>query len=218
MDASSDVKPLSEALSAPIAKAYKIGGYGVVLIFSGTMLLLIALVSSGGLLRYAVGGVGALMIWVVLAAILFYLPKIKTLVDAAQDTLDKNEDLINAVQETAISMVNLADTLQAVAFKNAGVMSTTLAEVRTSIQAVTSRPFVSSIPGFDRIEKIVDNPYLIQAETLSQSVITTTSTAKPVIEGVKTALAQSDLVALNQHLAKIKTTDADAQALLNKPT
>ena len=34
------IKPLSDAIASPIMKAYKAGGFGLVLIFVGTLLLL----------------------------------------------------------------------------------------------------------------------------------------------------------------------------------
>lgn len=209
----SEVKPLSDALSEPLVKAYKAGGYGLVFIFSGTILLLIALFSGEGILRYLVGIIGALMILAVLA--LFYFQDIKKLVDVNKN-ISKNEELINTVQETAIYMTDLAYTLQALAFKNADELATTLTEVRTTVKYVTSMPLLSSIPGVENIGKIADNCYVVKAEDLSKSIVATTTTAKTIIEDVKTALIKSNPTLLKKYLEQVKNMDLQAQKLLER--
>jgi hypothetical protein len=131
------VKPLSEALSEPLVKAYKVGGYGLVFVFAGTMLLLVALFFGDGILRYFLGALGALMILAVLG--LFYFQDIKKHIDVNRN-IQKNQELINTVQETAIEMTDLAYTLRALAFKNANELATALTQVRSSVKDVTATP------------------------------------------------------------------------------
>jgi hypothetical protein len=57
---------------------------------------------------------------------------------------------------------------------------------------------LSSIPGIEQISKIADNRYVVKAEDLSKSIVSTTATAKTVIENVKTALVQSDPTQLQE--------------------
>jgi type II secretory pathway component PulJ len=208
-----DMKPLSEALSEPLVKAYKVGGYGLVFVFAGTMLLLVALFFGEGILRYFVGMLGALMILAVLG--LFYFQDIKKLVDVNRN-IQKNQELINTVQETAIQMTDLAYTLQALAFKNADELATALTQVRSSAKDITAIPLLSNIPGVEQISKIADNCYVVKAEDLSKSIVSTTATAKTVIEDVKTALVQSDPTQLKKYLDRLKRMDLEAKRLLEK--
>jgi len=208
-----DIKPLSEALSEPLVKAYKVGGYGLVFVFAGTMLLLVALFFGEGILRYFVGVLGALMILAVLG--LFYFQDIKKLVDANKN-IQKNQELIDTVQETAIQMTDLAYTLQALAFKNADEIATVLTQVRSRVKDVAAIPLLSNIPGVEQIGKIVDNRYVVKAEDLSKSIVATTATTKTVIEDVKTALIQSNPIQLKKYLDSLKRMDIAAKKLLEK--
>jgi len=208
-----DIKPLSEALSEPLVKAYKVGGYGLVFVFAGTMLLLVALFFGEGILRYFVGVLGALMILAVLG--LFYFQDIKKLVDANKN-IQKNQELIDTVQETAIQMTDLAYTLQALAFKNADEIATVLTQVRSRVKDVAAIPLLSNIPGVEQIGKIVDNRYVVKVEDLSKSIVATTATTKTVIEDVKTALIQSNPIQLKKYLDSLKRMDIAAKKLLEK--
>jgi hypothetical protein len=208
-----DIKPLSEALSEPLVKAYKVGGYGLVFVFAGTMLLLVALFFGEGILRYFVGVLGASMILAVLG--LFYFQDIKKLVDANKN-IQKNQELIDTVQETAIQMTDLAYTLQALAFKNADEIATVLTQVRSRVKDVASIPLLSNIPGVEQIGKVVDNRYVVKAEDLSKSIVATTATTKTVIEDVKTALIKSNPTQLRKYLDSLKRMDIVAKKLLEK--
>lgn len=208
-----DIKPLSEALSEPLVKAYKVGGYGLVFVFAGTMLLLVALFFGEGILRYFVGVLGALMILAVLG--LFYFQDIKKLVDV-NENIQKNQELIDTVQETAIQVTDLAYTLQALAFKNADEIATVLTQVRSRVKDVAAIPLLSNIPGVEQIGKIVDNRYVVKAEDLSKSIVATTATTKTVIEDVKTALIQSNPTQLKKYLDNLKRMDIAAKKLLEK--
>lgn len=213
MNKAPDIKPLSEALSDPIVKAYSVGGYGLVFVFAGTLLLLIALFFGQGIFHYFVGVLGALMILAVLA--LFYFQDIKKLVDVNRN-IRRNEELINTVQETAIQMTDLAYTLQSLAFKNADELATVLTQLRTNIKDATSIPLLSSIPGVEQIGNIADSQYVVKAESLSRSIVSTTETAKTVIEDIKTALIQSNPAQLKKYLERLRSMDLQAKKLLEK--
>ncbi len=204
----SSVKPLSQFISGPILKACKAGGYGLVFVFAGTILLLIALFLGEGIVRYIVGVTGAFTIVTVL--VLLYL-KIASIIKH----IDKIEELINTVQETAINITDFAYTLQNLAFKNAQELDTALTQVRANVEDVTSMPLLSSIPGIEQIGKIVDHPFIVKAEDLSKSIVATTATAKTVIEDVRTALVESDPARLKKELEQLQSMEIQVKTLLD---
>lgn len=169
--------PNIQALSAPIVKAYKAGGYGLVFVFVGTMLLLLALFFGKGALGYVVGVVGAFMILAVLG--LFYIQDIKKLRDV-NNTIRRNQEPIDTVQETAIQMTDLAYTLQALAFKNAEEIAVAVTQVRKTVKDATAIPVLSNIPGIERIVRITDNDFIVRADDLSKSIVATTIATKAV--------------------------------------
>lgn len=203
----SAVKSLPPALSGPLVKAYNAGIYGLIFIFGGTILLLFTSFFAEGILRYIIGGIGAFTILTVIALLYFKLMDIIK-------HIGKIGELFNTVQDTAIYMTDFAYTLQAVAYKNAEQVSTTITQVRTTVEDVTSMPFVSSIPGIEQIGNIADNPYVVRAEDLSKSVVATTVTAKTVIEDVKTALSESDTAQLQKYLGQLKNIELQVKRLL----
>ncbi len=205
----SGVKPLSSILTEPLVNAYKAGGYAVVFIIVGTILLLIASFFAQGIFRYIIAGIGAFTVFAVLA--LFYVKIIGIF-----KRIGKAEELINTVQETAIYVTDFAYTLQAVASKNADELSTAITQVRTTVEDVTSLPFISNFPGIEQIGNIADNPHVVKAEDLSKSIVETTTTAKTVIEDVKTALIESDAARLPQYLDRLKGIYLQVTKLLDR--
>ena len=116
MNGENTVKRLSDALASPILKAYKAGGFGLVLVFVGTLLLLAAMFFGEGLPRYIAATIGTLMILLVL--LLFYLQDIRKL-QQASDSIKSNAELVDTIQQTAIELTDLASHLQSLAFKHA---------------------------------------------------------------------------------------------------
>jgi hypothetical protein len=68
----------------------------------------------------------------------------------------------------------------------------------------------------EQISKIADNRYVVKAEDLSKSIVSTTATTKTIIEDVKTALVQSDPTQLKRYLDRLKRMDLEAKRLLEK--
>ncbi|MGD1910670.1 MAG: hypothetical protein ACFB2X_07395 [Rivularia sp. (in: cyanobacteria)] len=203
----SAVKSLPPAISGPLVKAYNAGVYGLIFILGGTILLLFTSFFAEGILRYILGSIGAFTILAFIVLLYFKLAGIIK-------HIGKIGELFNTVQETAIYMTDFAYTLQAVAYKNAEEVSTTITQVRSTIEDVTSMPLLSSIPGVEQIGNIADNPHVVRAEDLSKSVVATTVTAKTVIEEVKTALTQSDTAQLQKYLGQLKNIELQVKGLL----
>lgn len=204
MKSTSAIKPLSEAISGPIIKAYRAGGFGLVFVFIGTLLLLVALFFGGGLIGDVIGILGCLMILTVLY--LFYFQSIKPLKDI-NERIQRNQELIDTVQETAIQMTDLAYDLQALAFKHADEVAHLITQSRQTLQ------MLSNVPG---IGKLADNKYVVKAEDLSASIVKTTGSAKSTIEDIKTALVESNPALLKKYLKQVEELDLMTKELLKK--
>jgi hypothetical protein len=213
MASHSDVKPLADAIAIPILKAYKAGGLGLVFVFTGTFLLLVALFFGAGVSRYIVAVVGTCMIFLVL--VFFYLQDIRKL-QQAHERIEYNRDLVNTIQQTAIEMTDLAYTLQALAFKHADEVTLLLDTFRELLQNVEAIPLVSSMPGMYRLVRLADHPYVMKAEHLSSAIVNTTEAAKVVIEDLRNALIKSDPTLLRKYLAEIQEIEIKTKALLSE--
>lgn len=213
MNNPTDIKPLSEALSEPIVRAYKVGGYGLAFVFAGTLLLIISLFFGQDIFRYVISGIGSLMILTVLA--LFYFQDIKRLKDISDD-IKENKDLIDTVQETAIQMTELSSTLQSLAFKNADQIASVVTFVRKNAKSVKSASILTNIPGLHQLVNVSDNQYIVRAEDLSKSIVNTTSRAKAIIDDINMALVKSDPKLLKKYLILVKKINIDARKLLEK--
>ena len=208
-----NIKPLSESLSNPIIKSYKAGGLGLVFVFLGTLLLLLALYIGKGILCYLVAALGSLMILSVLY--LFYFQDIKKLKDL-NASIKNNRELIDTVQAAAIQMTDLAYDLQALAFKNADEIANTITTIRQNLKGLKHVPLLSKTPGFDKVSGLADNKYVLRAEDLSKSIVNFTTTAKEVIENVKTSLVESDPNPLKGYLKQISDLEGKTRELLHQ--
>lgn len=206
------IKPLSEAIATPILKAYKAGGFGLVLIFLGTLLLLATMFFGNGLPRYICAIVGTLMIFLVL--ILFYFQDIKKLKQAG-DSIDNNAELVDTIQQTAIEMTDLASHLQSLAFKHADQIALLITQLRERLSQIQSIPLISGIPGIDKIAAISENKSVVRANDLAASIVKSTESAKEVIQEVKISLVECDPKHLTKYLAELRALDEKTKALLS---
>jgi hypothetical protein len=207
-----EVKPLAEVVGAPILKAYKAGGVGLVLVCMGTLLLLAALFWGAGTLRYLLAMVGTCMVLFVL--VLFYFQDIHKLKQASE-SIESNCDLVNAVQQTAIEMTDLAYSLQSLAVRQADEVTFLINTFRERLRSQNSTSYNNTnIPGIGRILEFTDNLYIVQAENHSASVINTTESAKVIIEDIRNALIESNPTLLKRYLADIQELDTRTQTLL----
>lgn len=210
------IKPLSDAIASPIMKAYRAGGFGLVLIFVGTLLLLATMFFGQGLPRYIVAIVGTLMIFSVL--ILFYFQDIKKLKQASK-SIDLNAELVDTIQQTAIEMTDLASHLQSLAFKHAEEVASLINQLRERLSHIQSLPLLSGIPGIEKIAAVSENRHVVRASDLAASIVKSTESAKEVIQEVRISLVECDPKRLTKYLAELRTLDEKTKMLLSgEPT
>jgi hypothetical protein len=210
----SDVKPISDAISGPVIKAYTAGGYGLVTVMVGVILLLV-----GGLLHsgpgYAIAAIGTAMIFAFLY--FFYVHDVKRLRDVSRQITD-NKELIDTVQLMAIEMTDLAHDLQALAFKHADDVAHVLTQVRSASRGLENLPVLSRVPGVKQLAAVADHPIVVRAEDLSSAIVRSTVATRQIIEDVKQALVRSDPALLKKYLQQVRELESEAQLLLEGRT
>jgi hypothetical protein len=127
--APSAFKRFSDAISNPLEKAYRAGGFGLVLLTLGAILMLTAFFWNGTtVIRYVVLLVGAFLIFFIVAYVYFKeFPRVQQ----ARASVAENKDMIDAIQQSAIELTSIASVLQALAFKNANQIAEFLRGLET---------------------------------------------------------------------------------------
>lgn len=202
MNKSTNIKPLSDALSAPILSSYKAGGLGLAFLTLGALLMLIAFFwNDRGILTYFILGIGTLLIFSTLAY--FYFKDMRKLV-TAKEKVHKNKELIDAIQQTALELTELAYVLQSLIFKHAE-------QVSTSIQYI--KPLIKDLP---IIGQYAESQVMTNTELLSASIVETTENIKGVIEDLQKALTESDPKGLKKYLGQLQEYKLEVKKILGK--
>ncbi len=179
------LESLSEAVAAPIEKAYRAGGLGLSLLTLGAILMLAAyFTESKSVISLALLGTGTLLIFTVI--LYFYLSEMNKLVHA-KSKIRENKELVDAVQQTAIEATQLSLHLQALAFKHADQMARIIQTVR---------PLMKGLP---LVGKFADNSGLVRAQDLSVAIVETTETLNEIVGDLQSALISSDARGLKKY-------------------
>lgn len=196
------LESLSEAVAAPIEKAYRAGGLGLSLLTLGAILMLAAyFTESKSVISLALLGTGTLLIFTVI--LYFYLSEMNKLVHA-KSKIRENKELVDAVQQTAIEATQLSLHLQALAFKHADQMARIIQTVR---------PLIKGLP---LVGKFADNSGLVRAQDLSVAIVETTETLNEIVGDLQSALISSDPRGLKKYLARLEAYKDTVQEVLKQ--
>jgi hypothetical protein len=96
-----DFKRFSDAISDPLIKAYRAGGFGLALLTLGAILMLTAFFwNQPGVIRYIVLTIGAVLTFFVLAYVYFReFPRFRR----ARASVAANKEMIDAIQQSAMN-------------------------------------------------------------------------------------------------------------------
>jgi hypothetical protein len=196
----SDVlRPLSDAVSSPLTKAYRVGGFGLAFLVLGAILFSAAVVSPRGVLSYFMASVGLLLIAV--PCYFFYVKEIRPIA-SAQRQVAANADLIDSVQEVALSTTYAAYDIQALAYKYAD-------DVRELLRV--ARPAMERLPV---LNKIARSPQFEQADWLTGAIVDVTERAERIIGDVRQALIDADPTALKKYALELDGLRTELRRLL----
>lgn len=189
--APSQARNLSEAIFAPVNRAYKLGGLGLAFLSLGAfMMLSVALVVDQPTLLSGVVAVSGFVL-VMATCALFYVKDIRPMF-RLQRNIHENKELIDAVQKTAIEMTEMASDLQALLFKHADQIASIIHMLRPKIHAI---PMLGP--------SLANHQLLNRAEDLSATIVHATKRAKSVIADVEAALVNSDPSNLKIYLGEL---------------
>jgi len=195
-----DFKRFSDAISDPLIKAHRAGGFGLTVLTLGAILMLTAFFwNQPGPIRYIVVMVGAILTFFTLAYVYFKeFPRVRRV----RASVAANKEMIDAIQQAAIDLTELASDLQALAFKNANQ----IVEVLT-----VARPLIRKLP---LIGQAVDSEALVRTEGLSRLIVTTTQNARKIIVDLKQALVEANPKYLKAHLEDLRSYRGEVNRML----
>jgi hypothetical protein len=201
--AKTEAQSLSEAIFAPVNRAYQLGGLGLASLSLGAfMMLAVALaVKQVTVLSVAVAVAGFILVMAPCA--LLYVKEIRP-ITRLQRNIHENRELIDTVQRAAIEMTEMASDLQALLFKHADQIASTVHMLRPKIHAI---PVVG--PG------LANHHLLANAEDLSATIVRTTRRAKSVIADIEKALVTSDPSNLKIYLGELHQLRDGIEQLLS---
>lgn len=195
-------KRLSDAISAPLITAYRAGGLGLSILVLGALLMF-----GGGLLGAGatrLGMMAAGFVVILVPCYFFYVREVRPL-HAAERAVDRNSEIVNAVQDSAIALTELAQELQALAFKHAD-------EVTRMIDTV--KPIISSVP---LLRGVAEHPAIVSTADMAQSIVSVTQQTRQVVNDVQAALITSDATALRGYVEKLQRASQQVSGLLAAP-
>jgi hypothetical protein len=196
------LRPLSDALSEPLTKAYRVGGFGLAFLVLGAIFLATSAVSSRGALSYLVAAVGLLLVAV--PCYFFYVKEIRPIA-SVQRQVKRNEELLNLIQEAAYKMTLTAYELQLLASRYADDVTAVLR---------VARPAMARIP---LLARIAESSAFEQADWLGNNVVTLTGRSEQVIQDLKRALVDADPSALKKYLGELENLRGELKELLQAP-
>ncbi len=193
---------LSEAISEPITKAYRVGGFGLAFLLLGALMIFAGAVFSVGPLVYPLAGIGLVLI--LIPCYFFYAKEIRP-ISIAQKALKQSSEMVDAVQDSAMEVTGLIHSLQALAFKHRDQLSSVLGAVQ---------PQIKEIPGLDKLSPA---QLLIQSGDLDKNIVFGTTFVKAIVENLQEALIHNDAKQIEIYLDDIRRIKAEVDALLALP-
>jgi hypothetical protein len=188
-----EVTRLSDALSEPLTKAYRIGGFGLAFLVLGAIFLTASAATPRGLLSYVIAAVGVVL--VVVPCYFFYVKEIRP-IKAAQTQVQNNAELIDSVQAAALTTTRAAYELQALAFRYAE-------EVQELLQ--TARPAMMRIP---LLKRIAESDEFERADWFTGRIVALTERSERVIADVQKALVDANPTALKKYVSELESLRA----------
>jgi hypothetical protein len=194
------IKPLSDAVSEIVIKAYKAGGFALAILTLGAFLMLLAFfLRQPGPVRFIVLGVGVALEFFTLFYV--YVKELRRLV-SGQGPLGRNKDMLDAIQRIGLELTALVLDLQALAFKHADQVERAIASLRPFLQ------------GLSLADKLGAPDAMIQAHNISKTIVDSATTISTVITELEQALAASDPTSLGRYLDELQQYRQAVKAML----
>ena len=198
------IVPISGALSRPMERLFRAGGFALAFGFSGLFLIVVANLSDGQL-RIPMFLAGGLLTFSCLAFFIYTNIKAKN----AARSLKEDLPLLDALQKTAYQVAEVAAVTQSFAFKH-------LAKIQQAIDVVA--PLIESLPVVGQAAKKAG---LTDSTKVSSVIVSATESMKITVLHLQEAIRKGDLKEIQKYgrqldlaLFELKSTlKADADGL-----
>ena len=187
-------KPLSQSLFESINQAYKAGNYGLLILTTGIISILIAyFLPRTNALSYIILALGLAMI-LLPAAVLY---KELGYIVSIRKSIKQHQEFIDTLQKTALELIKLVSSLESLASDNTNHITNLLAQLKTQIQNI---PIISSW---------AENDIFKQTNQLSGNIINYTTRIRTIIGGIENALTTANFNDLKKYLAELNQLQAE---------
>lgn len=215
MDELPQINPLSEtfldSISNSIAKLYREGNYALVLVFIGTLFLLVALFFGHNIVGYTIGALGCITILTVLY--FFYTRDIRPL-KQENDNMQRNQAIVDTFQEAANQLARTANDLHTFTIIYASEVSDFIVQYQQRARDIGSLAKLLKVPGSTKIEQLADSRYVTKTKDLSVSILSFTHETETALKEIQFALAKSDIEPIKKYLSQIEELDQKLKQLL----
>jgi hypothetical protein len=195
-------RPLADALAAPLLGAYRAGGFGLAFLLLGASILTGTGFAGGGPVTYVLLGVGIVL--VLIPCYFFYAKEIRP-IDRARRAVASNEELLNELQQAAVSAAQLGLMLQSVVYKHSRDVNAVLKTTRSQLRRIP----------LGLAKQIADQPALVNADALAESVATFSERAEEVLREINAAIVESDAARLRKYVDEADKLKASIRAFLS---
>lgn len=194
---SEPIVPISGALSKPMERLFKAGGFALAFGFAGLFLMVFASM-SGSQLRVPMFVAGSLLTFVCLAFFVYTNLKARN----ATRSLKEDLPLLDALQRTAYQVVEMASVTQSFAFKH-------LEKIQRAVEVVA--PLIESLPVVGQVAKKAG---LTNSVRVSAVIVAATENTKETVLRLQEAIRRGDLKEIQKYGKQLDRALSELKAAL----
>jgi len=170
------IVPISGALSKPMERLFRTGGFALAFGFAGLFLIIFAGISSGAM-RVAIFVVGCVLTFSCLAYFVYTNLKAKK----ATRSLKEDLPLLDALQKTAYQVAEVASVIQSLAFRH-------LSKIQEAVDAVA--PVLEAWPVLGEAARKAG---LTNSARMASIIVAATESTKEIVQNLQEAIRVGDL-------------------------
>ncbi|QCP54713.1 hypothetical protein FAZ95_38295 [Trinickia violacea] len=194
------IVPISGALSRPMERLFRAGGFALAFGFSGLFLIVFSGIAGTyeGSLRFPIFSVGCLLTFSCLAYFVFTGLKAKEVARSVKEDLP----LLDALQHTAYQVAEVASVSQALAFRH-------LAKIQAAIEVIT--PLLEKWPP---VRELAKKAGLTDSAKAASVIVAATEGTKETIQNLQEAIRLGDLKEVKKYGKQLDRLLADLKSVL----
>jgi hypothetical protein len=195
------ITPISDGLSKPLERLFRVGGFALAFGFAGLLLMVFAGMSKRHL-SLPVFVAGFLLTFICLA--FFVYSNIKAM--KATRILKEDLPLLDALQNTAYQISEVAALTQSLAFKH-------LQKIKLAVDAVA--PYIENVPFIGDAAKKAG---LTSSVNISTVIVTLTDSTKNTVLSLQSSIREGNLKDIQKYGKQLELTLKELRAALQSDT